>query len=146
MRSSANIVAVGLVGDVNTLDALCGWQSGTWGYHSDDGSILSTDDVMTMGVSYRQGDVVGVTFDPSSKKLRFSLNGIPVGTSISTVKENKMLTCVFACSVGEVLENVAGQSYPAVSFKVGTSPIEVRVHFGEKEGKGLPFKHEPVSL
>ena len=49
---------------------------------------------MAMAPSYRQGEVVGVTFDPSAKKLRFSLNGIPAGTSISSMKENIMLTCV----------------------------------------------------
>jgi hypothetical protein len=50
MLSSVNIVAVGLVQDVNTLDSHCGWQSGTWGYHGDDGS--SADYIMTMAPSY----------------------------------------------------------------------------------------------
>jgi hypothetical protein len=41
---------------------------------------------------------------------------------------------------------VAGQLYPAVSFTGETNPIEVSVRFGEKEGKGLPFKYMPVLL
>lgn len=80
--SRYSTVAVGLIQEVNGLGSLCGWRVGTWGYHSDDGSILTGNGIVAWAPSYGPGQVVGVTFDPSGKKLRFTLDGSPVGKSI----------------------------------------------------------------
>ncbi|KLU81873.1 hypothetical protein MAPG_00954 [Magnaporthiopsis poae ATCC 64411] len=116
-------VAVGLVQEVSALGVLCGWLRGNRGYHSDDGSILTDSEVVAQAPLYGPGQVVGVTFDPSGKTLRFTLDGAPVG---------------------DVVENVVGQLYPAVSFQGQLNAVSVRVNFGVKDGNGLPFKHKPV--
>ncbi|KAK4222102.1 ankyrin repeat-containing domain protein [Podospora fimiseda] len=111
-------VAVGLLQENSWLHSLCGWLEGTWGYHSDDGSILSGDDVEAEGPPYGRAQVVGVTFDAAIQKVQFTLDGEPVG---------------------KVFEKVIGQWYPAVSFQVsGSETVKVRVNFGENDCRYKP--------
>lgn len=96
---------------------MIGWAPGTWGYHSDDGSILMDNFRFDKGLPYKATSVVGVAIDRTEKKVWFTLDGT---------------------KVSEVLENVVGQLFPAVSFQ---GYAKVRVNFGTDEK--VEFKFEP---
>ena len=56
------------------MNDLAGWSKGTWGYHSDDGTILSGEVELDRNEAYGPGDVIGVAFDLDSRKLWFTKN------------------------------------------------------------------------
>jgi hypothetical protein len=72
-------IAIGLVNESTPTFLLVGWGRGSWGYHSDDGSIVNEDDAVGNGRSYGAGSTVGVAYDPAAKKLWFTLGGERVG-------------------------------------------------------------------
>ncbi|CAK7228974.1 hypothetical protein SBRCBS47491_007090 [Sporothrix bragantina] len=68
-------VAIGLTLERVALDDLAGWANGTWGYHSDDGTILSGESELDRGESYGPGDVIGMAYDLETRKLWYTKNG-----------------------------------------------------------------------
>lgn len=72
-------IAIGLVKESTPTFLLVGWGRGSWGYHSDDGSIVSEDNVVGDGPSYQAGSTIGVAFDPAARMLWFTLDGETVG-------------------------------------------------------------------
>lgn len=72
-------IAVGLVKESTPTFLLVGWGRGSWGYHSDDGSIVNEDVAVGDGPTYHEGSTVGVAYDPAAKTLKFTLDGKPVG-------------------------------------------------------------------
>ncbi|CZR69629.1 uncharacterized protein PAC_19529 [Phialocephala subalpina] len=117
-----NTIAIGLLQESSKLTELIGWRPGTWGYHSDDGSLISDNDtVIEDAPGYRAGQTVGVAVDLAKRKACFVLDNI------------------WESSVFDIF----GQLYPAVSFQsrdVGRP--QIRINFGPEKG-GTKFKHKP---
>lgn len=63
------------------LDSFVGWEQKSWGYHGDDGSIMSEGDVVNIGPTYSTNNTVGIAVDPGKRSLRFTLDGVTVGKS-----------------------------------------------------------------
>ncbi|KEY73072.1 hypothetical protein S7711_06145 [Stachybotrys chartarum IBT 7711] len=74
-------ISVGVAEDSMPLDSVIGWEQKSWGYHGDDGSIMSEGEVIHTGPTYRTGNVVGVTVDPGRRTLRFTRDGVTIGNS-----------------------------------------------------------------
>lgn len=81
VEGGASFIAIGLSTEAGTLDLLAGWhQQGSWGYHGDDGSLITKDKTLTSGPSYGTGSVIGVMMDFEKKRLSFFKNGKDAGT------------------------------------------------------------------
>lgn len=63
------------------LDTFVGWEPKSWGYHGDDGSVMSQGEVVYTGPNYSSGDVVAVIVNPERRTLQFTHNGVSVGKS-----------------------------------------------------------------
>ena len=72
--------------EASPLDALVGWRHGTWGYHSDDGSILTGDETTTGGPVYGTGHTIGVAWHWEARKLLFSRDGERAGEFTNAIK------------------------------------------------------------
>lgn len=59
---------------------MVGWGS-SWDYRSDDGVFLRKSHPVGAGQKYRLGQTVGVVYDPTRKRLWFTLNGKKAGKS-----------------------------------------------------------------
>ena len=73
-------IAVGLVQETAPINILVGWRD-SWGYHSDDGSLLTGNRKVSRGPAYSAGQVVGVAYNPGMKRLRLTLNREEAGKS-----------------------------------------------------------------
>ncbi len=136
---------------------LVGWQQGSWGYHSDDGSVISANVAVDTGLDYGAGKTVGMTVDMVKQRAAaFTLDGERVGKSkfsriLSIERCQPPLTSHVCLSFfppsGKVLEHVSGQLFPAVSFQQGGPGMaRVRVNFGPEGGSSIPFKYKPAVL
>jgi hypothetical protein len=57
-----------------------GWDSGSWGYHGDDGRLFSEDGRGTpFGPTYGTGDTIGCGIDFQKKEISFTKNGVHIG-------------------------------------------------------------------
>lgn len=65
--------------ETSTIHALVGWDSGTWGYHSDDGYIRSGDRSPVSAPVYAAGRTIGVLWSCKERTLQFTLDGESVG-------------------------------------------------------------------
>lgn len=78
-----SVVAVGVIGaEQIALNTLVGWKKQSWGYHSDDGAIVSGAEYLAepnTSHAFGVGDKVGVTVDMVSRTIRFEKNGERVG-------------------------------------------------------------------
>lgn len=59
----------------STLGTVLGWERNGWGYHSDDGIIITNNETICDGQSYGAGDVIGVGVNPVDKTAWFTLEG-----------------------------------------------------------------------
>ncbi|KAK9439898.1 hypothetical protein VB005_04515 [Metarhizium brunneum] len=124
-----NIIAIGLAAESCPMNTMVGWGS-SWGYRSDDGVFLSKNHPVGAGQKYRLGQTVGVVYDPTRKRLWFTLDGE---------------------KAGEALENITGQLFPAISLFTSTEPesagpAEVRVTFPSGLRDAVRFKYKTQSL
>ncbi|KAH0594693.1 hypothetical protein MHUMG1_07527 [Metarhizium humberi] len=69
-----NVFAIGLAAESCPMNTMVGWGS-SWGYRSDDGVFLRKNHPVGAGQKYRLGQTVGVVYDPTRKRLWFTLNG-----------------------------------------------------------------------
>jgi len=76
---SLSVVAIGLLQEQNSLSEMVGWERGSWGYHSDDGSIMTANELLGTGKTFGPGQTVGLTVDAVRHRAAFSLDGEPVG-------------------------------------------------------------------
>lgn len=60
-----------------------GWDSGSWGYHGDDGGLFSQDGDSPAGdaETYGTGDVIGCGITTSTGMIFFTKNGRRLGKS-----------------------------------------------------------------
>ncbi|RYP49672.1 hypothetical protein DL768_004668 [Monosporascus sp. mg162] len=116
-----NVIAIGLLQERSTLLEHAGWQPGTWGYHSDDGSLITENETVAEDAPpYGPGQTVGVVVDLTKMKACFSLDNVWRSPPI----------------------DISGQLYPAVSFlSQNVRRSQVRINFGI-EG-GTEFKYKP---
>ncbi|CAI7570087.1 unnamed protein product [Penicillium glandicola] len=132
-------IAVGVLQEPHSLNELVGWQCGAWGYHSDDGSILSDNGVVGgSGFLYGAGATIGVAFDPRQSKLWFTLNGTKVGEFSVSAFAMRVFEH-FLKITGSDVYDIVGQLYPAVSFQSGKTWSLARV----KANFGPDFKFNP---
>ena len=95
------------------MQGLPGWDSGSYGYHGDDGFKFESKNRGQGEVySYRfgSGDIVGCIFDQKKKTLSFTRNGQFLGLAF---------------------ENVQGEFYPAVGTMSRASKISV--NYGQQK-------------
>lgn len=62
------------------MNTMVGWGS-SWAYRSDDGVFLRKNHPVGAGQKYRLGQTVGVVYDPTRKRLWFTLDGEKAGKS-----------------------------------------------------------------
>lgn len=68
-------IAVGFVEENVNLLPVIGWRDGSWGYHSDDGSIITENNIVIDGAPpYESGQTVGVAIDMVRRKACFVLD------------------------------------------------------------------------
>ncbi|KAI1110439.1 ankyrin repeat-containing domain protein [Nemania sp. NC0429] len=97
-----NVISVGLAQEGTPISTMVGWWPGSWGYFSDSGILRDAyRSKVATGLVYGAGQVVGLAYDTSTKRLWFTVNGDR--------------------SPGH-FENVTGQVYPAVSLLTTTEP------------------------
>ncbi|KAK8926828.1 Ankyrin-3 [Metarhizium anisopliae] len=126
---SGNIIAIGLSAESCPMNTMVGWGS-SWAYRSDDGVFLRKNHPVGAGQKYRLGQTVGVVYDPTRKRLWFTLDGE---------------------KAGEALENVTGQLFPAISLFASTEPesagpAKVSVTFPSGLRDAARFKYKTQSL
>jgi len=78
-----DVLTIGF-GETDTLRSTPGWCYGTWGYWSDDGCVYKYRDKVSHLGSFRQGDVILMSFHPGGGTYKGVLtvkkNGVQVGT------------------------------------------------------------------
>ncbi|CAK7236952.1 hypothetical protein SCUCBS95973_009782 [Sporothrix curviconia] len=168
-------IAIGLTLERVALDDLAGWAKGTWGYHSDDGTILSGENELDRGETYGPGDVIGVAYDLESRKLWFTKNDKlsvvawqPLINQRAKAEkdkdgdekkdengEPKVVEDEASSPDDESREDSAiaaallkGQLYPCVSFQHAyREGMKARVNFGPDGAAHTPFKYTaPTSV
>ncbi|KAF2267322.1 hypothetical protein CC78DRAFT_577276 [Lojkania enalia] len=87
-------ISIGLLQEHNSQEELAGEGYGTWGYRCSDGSMLAGNNIVGSGPTYGAGKRVGMEIN-LKRTAWYSLDG------------NR---------VGNMLEDVLGQLYPAVSI------------------------------
>ncbi|KAL7720040.1 B30.2/SPRY domain-containing protein [Entamoeba marina] len=91
-------------------DRHIGWNSGSIGYHSDDGYLFHENGSgKSFGPKFNSGDVVGVGFIPREQVIFFTYNG--------TIIENRYIKVI------------SDTWYPAIGFSTAYS---VQVNFGKR--------------
>lgn len=145
LNCSEGAVAIGLVEGNTPLASLVGWETTSWGFHSDDGSIVVENEVKNTGPTFGNGETVGVTvfWEEDEMKMTFTLDGKCVGEwFVYTQSIAKSLLIIH--SGGPY--TVSGQLFPAVSFLQGQSrESDVRINFGPKDG-GDEFMYQPDTV
>eukprot|EP01122_Echinamoeba_exundans_P009116 TRINITY_DN3148_c0_g2_i1.p1 TRINITY_DN3148_c0_g2~~TRINITY_DN3148_c0_g2_i1.p1 ORF type:complete len:835 (+),score=113.91 TRINITY_DN3148_c0_g2_i1:383-2887(+) len=112
-------VAIGIGTDaLDPEESLPGWQDGSWGFHSDDGSFFCGEGWASMSLRTHQGGTMGMGFIRSSSEIFITANGQFLGVG-----------CIL--SPDSALQNL----YAMVGIRTrGTS---VSVNFGQH-----PFKFD----
>ncbi|EFJ50789.1 hypothetical protein VOLCADRAFT_103851 [Volvox carteri f. nagariensis] len=110
-----------------------GWDSGTFGFHGDDGNTFFEGRAEYYGFKYGKGDVVGAALDFQRKEIFFTKNGTK-GKAISVNINNLLYPTVSLHSVGEVVSVNFGQK----PFAFNTEPYKIKV--GDKVAiKNIPL-------
>eukprot|EP01102_Stenamoeba_stenopodia_P007298 TRINITY_DN2040_c0_g4_i2.p1 TRINITY_DN2040_c0_g4~~TRINITY_DN2040_c0_g4_i2.p1 ORF type:complete len:1372 (-),score=296.41 TRINITY_DN2040_c0_g4_i2:256-4371(-) len=137
-------VAIGLANEDYPLDQQPGWQSGSYGYHGDDGNKFFDSQHDSYGPRFTVGDVVGCGYNNITKEIFYTKNGFLVGTAFENAPSN-LFAVVGLASPGERVYVNFGQN-PFVfdfSFKNYTScPIAPKAEVGQE----LPFDPIPKVL
>ncbi|KAI8947981.1 ankyrin repeat-containing domain protein [Xylaria longipes] len=116
---SGGDIVIGLSSECSKLTEHIGWRRGTWGYHSDGGSIMTGNEELMKGPPGVCSSTVGVAVDMVSRKACFVFNEL-------------WKTPAF---------DVEGQLYPAISFTWQKGSMsKVAVNFGPEHG-GAEFKY-----
>lgn len=145
LNHSDGAVAIGLVEGNTLLPNLVGWETTSWGFHSDDGSIVVENEVKNTGPTFGNGEIVGVTvfWEDDEMKMTFTLDGKCVGECF--VYTQSVAKRILMIRSGGPY-TVSGQLFPAVSFLQGQSrEYNVRINFGPKDG-GDEFMYQPHTV
>ncbi|KAL2026979.1 hypothetical protein VTO58DRAFT_111070 [Aureobasidium pullulans] len=81
------LIGIGLCREESRIVGMPGWDSGSWGYHGDDGKLFSQDDSSSVGVAetYGNGDVIGCGISIDTSVIYFTKNGRRFSTTLQGV-------------------------------------------------------------
>ncbi|KAJ5950794.1 Ankyrin repeat-containing domain protein [Penicillium vulpinum] len=119
-KSRKNVIGIGFCDEKAPLHRMLGWDSGSWGFHGDDGKIFAG---YGKGRPYGKGDysigdTIGCCFDPNQGTTFYTRNGKSLGLAFRGVK---------------------GKLYPAICFDIRSPGSSVIVNFGDDESKPFVF-------
>jgi hypothetical protein len=120
---------------------MLGWDSGSWGLHSDDGRLYGDGQISHDGVAYSYpfttGDVIGCGVNFAEKCAFFTCNGLILG---QIKKHPSGLACTNGGSnPGQAFYNIRGKVYPAVSFDIRQPGWEISAVFPGADGTSTDF-------
>ena len=73
-------IGIGLSHKTNSLNSFPGWNTGTLGYHGDDGKLFNAEGWgKNFGPTFTTGDVIGCGVDFVNWKIFFTKNGELIG-------------------------------------------------------------------
>ncbi|RYP64180.1 hypothetical protein DL771_008871 [Monosporascus sp. 5C6A] len=119
-------LAVGFCDDKAPLQRMLGWDSGSWGFHSDNGCLFEDGKRPWEGIPYNNpyavGDVIGCG-------VNFAEN------SAFYTRDEKV--------IGRAFMDIRGKLYPAVSMDIAQKGWEISAVFPGKDGKSADFMEPP---
>ena len=123
-----------------------GWDSGSWGYHGDDGhSFNESGRGKGYGPTYDQGDIIGCGVNFERGTAFFTKNGEMLGRCYQLIIQYIPLSCQLLRSrekvanfktfheIGDAFDNIRGKLYPMVGFDTTMTGAHVSVNFGDKD-------------
>jgi SPRY domain len=100
-----------------------GWDSGSWGYHGDDGKLFSESSRgKSYGPTYGKGDTVGCGIDFPKCELFFVKNGVRIGKFMIIKHLYQCTNCT-----GNIYIIIEGRFFPVVG--IGEKNVKLAVEF-----------------
>ncbi|KAJ2004157.1 hypothetical protein H4R26_002672 [Coemansia thaxteri] len=102
-RGQSGYIGVGLSQGGVGVHRLPGWDSGSWGYHGDDGNCFNGDGRGTrFGPGFTTGDTVGCGIDFMLRRIFFARNGVFIGYAFERIDTARdLFPCVGMRTPGE---------------------------------------------
>ncbi|PWA03004.1 hypothetical protein BB558_000842 [Smittium angustum] len=110
-KGTNGYIGIGFCIGTAKLNRLPGWDTGSWGYHGDDGnSFLSSGGGKKYGPKYTTGDTIGCGINFITNEAFFVKNGVFLGIAFSNLKfNNSIFACVGMRTQGEKVVANFGQ-------------------------------------
>lgn len=103
------IIAIGFCSNLIKLNNMPGFESGSWGYHSDDGEFFNCSIInKPYGPTFTIGDTIGCCLNFINKTVFYTKNGVNLGIT---------------------LRDLNGNLFPCVGLKGGS----IKTNFGQKK-------------
>ncbi|TRX93641.1 hypothetical protein FHL15_005613 [Xylaria flabelliformis] len=116
-------MAIGICDDQVSPNRMLGWDSGAWGFHSDDGKVFEDGQMSWTGAEYSE---------PYGKA------GITIGCGVN-FDENIAFYTRNGAVIGRAFTEIRGKLYPAVSFDFCEQGWRVSAVFPGEDGKSDYF-------
>ncbi|KAG5751786.1 hypothetical protein H9Q70_005580 [Fusarium xylarioides] len=107
--------AIGFCEETTSLGLHLGWESGSWGYHGDDGKTFSSAAGSPYGPTFGQGDVIGCGVNFDKKTAFYTRNGE---------------------IIGQAFFDIRGKLYPAMSLDIRQTNCAFSARFWDTDDIG----------
>ncbi|RIB05614.1 concanavalin A-like lectin/glucanase domain-containing protein, partial [Gigaspora rosea] len=107
-------IAIGFCSNLIKLNNMPGFESGSWGYHSDDGEFFNCSIInKPYGPTFTTGDTIGCCLNFINKTVFYTKNGVNLG------KYYLILNFIY----------LNGNLFPCIGLKGGS----IKTNFGQKK-------------